>query len=106
MTSDFQKIWDDLRSLGFSNVREGKRDTMADLRRLGIEGDIVVNLTMANRFYLQLERISQNIDPLNLCLMDWDKAGNELAKQLISYGEACDLIPVDKNSSITFQIYS
>ena len=38
--SDFQKIWDDLRSLRFPIVVEGKRDTIA-LRRLGIEGDII-----------------------------------------------------------------
>ena len=38
--SDFQKIWDDLRSLKSPIVVEGKRDTIA-LRRLGIEGDII-----------------------------------------------------------------
>ena len=94
--SDFQKIWDDLRSLRFPIIVEGKRDTIA-LRRLGIESDII-EINDGKSVLSTVERISQKFGRSSqfIILMDWDKTGNKLAKQLISYGEACDLIPNDK----------
>ena len=94
--TDFQKIWDDLKSLRAPIVVEGKRDTIA-LRRLGIETDII-EINDGKSLLSTVERISQKFGRSSqfIILMDWDKTGNKLAKQLISYGEACDLIPNDK----------
>ena len=93
---DFQKIWDDLKSLRVPIVVEGKRDTIA-LRRLGIETDII-EINDGKSLLSTVERISQKFGRSSqfIILMDWDKTGNKLAKQLRSYGEACDLIPNDK----------
>ena len=94
--SDIQKIWDDLRSLRYPIVVEGKRDTIA-LRRLGIEADII-EINDGKSVLSTVERISQKFGRSSqfIILMDWDITGNILSKQLISYGEACDLIPNDK----------
>ena len=94
--SDFQKIWSDLRSLNFPIIVEGKRDKIA-LRKLGIEGDII-QLNDGKSVLSTIERISQRFGRSSqfVILMDWDKTGNKLAKQLVSFGEACDLVPNDK----------
>ena len=94
--SDFQKIWSDLRSLNYPIIVEGKRDKIA-LRKLGIEGDII-QLNDGKSVLSTIERISQRFGRSSqfVILMDWDKTGNKLAKQLVSFGEACDLVPNDK----------
>ena len=94
--SDFQKIWRDLRSLNYPIIVEGKRDKIA-LRKLGIEGDII-QLNDGKSVLSTIERISQRFGRSSqfVILMDWDKTGNKLAKQLVSFGEACDLVPNDK----------
>ena len=94
--SDFQKIWSDLRSLNFPIIVEGKRDKIA-LRKLGIKGDII-QLNDGKSVLSTIERISQRFGRSSqfVILMDWDKTGNKLAKQLVSFGEACDLVPNDK----------
>ena len=94
--SDFQKIWSDLRSLNYPIIVEGKRDKIA-LRKLGIEGDII-QLNDGKSVLSTIERILQRFGRSSqfVILMDWDKTGNKLAKQLVSFGEACDLVPNDK----------
>ena len=93
---EFQKIWDELRFQCLPIVVEGKRDTIA-LRKLGIEEEII-EINDGKSLLSTVERISQSFGSSHqfIILMDWDKTGNKLAKQLISYGEACDLIPNDK----------
>ena len=93
---DFQKIWDDLKSLNAPTVVEGKRDTLA-LRRLGFEGNII-ELNDGKSVLSTVERILQEFGRSSefIILMDWDRTGNKLAKQLVTYGEACDLVPNDK----------
>lgn len=94
--SDFQKIWSDLSSLNFPIIVEGKRDKIA-LRKLGIKADII-QLNDGKSVLSTIERISQRFGRSSqfVILMDWDKTGNKLAKQLVSFGEACDLVPNDK----------
>ncbi|OIR23484.1 MAG: hypothetical protein BEU00_02650 [Marine Group III euryarchaeote CG-Epi3] len=93
---DFQKFWSDLQSLGFPIVVEGKRDTLA-LRKLGIDADII-ELNDGTSVLSTVERLFQKFGSSSefIILTDWDKTGNKLAKQLILYGESCDLIPNDK----------
>ena len=79
-----------------SDYSWGKRDKIA-LRKLGIEGDII-QLNDGKSVLSTIERISQRFGRSSqfVILMDWDKTGNKLAKQLVSFGEACDLVPNDK----------
>ena len=92
----FQKIWDELKSLSCPIVVEGKRDARA-LRKLGINQEII-EINDGKSVLSTVERISRLFGRSSefIILMDWDKTGNKLAKQLISYGESCDLIPNDK----------
>ena len=93
---EFQKIWDELKLSDFPIVVEGKRDTKA-LRELGIVKH-VIELNDGTSVLSTVERIFQNSGSSSefIILTDWDKAGDKLAKQLISYGESCDLIPNDR----------
>ena len=72
-------------------------ENAADASIKGIEGDII-EINDGKSVLSTVERISQKFGRSSqfIILMDWDKTGNKLAKQLISYGEACDLIPNDK----------
>ena len=100
----FQKIWDELKSLSCPIVVEGKRDTRA-LRKLGIDGEII-EINDGKSVLSTVERISRLFGRSSefIILMDWDKTGNKLAKQLISYGESCDLIPNDKLRNLLSKI--
>lgn len=93
---DFQKILEKLQINTAPVIVEGKRDTAA-LKKLGFNGTII-ELNDGTSVLTTIERISQNHDSSKefIILTDWDKTGNKLAKQLISYGEACDLNPNDE----------
>ena len=93
---DFQRILNDLQSLNSPIVVEGKRDTIA-LRKLEINSEII-EINDGTSVLNTVERIFQNFGSLTIfiILTDWDKTGNKLAKQLISYGEASDLKPNDQ----------
>ena len=93
---DFQKILEKLQNTTSPVIVEGKRDTAA-LKKLGFNGTII-ELNDGTSVLTTIERIFQNQGSSTefIILMDWDKTGNKLAKQLISYGEACDLNPNDE----------
>ena len=93
---DFQKILEKLQSNTSPVIVEGKRDSAA-LKKLGFNGTII-ELNDGTSVLTTIERIFQNQGSSTefIILMDWDKTGNKLAKQLISYGEACDLNPNDE----------
>tara|TARA_Y100001970_G_C14093355_1_gene781250 strand:- start:506 stop:892 length:387 start_codon:yes stop_codon:yes gene_type:complete len=92
---DFQIILENLKSTNSPIVVEGKRDTIA-LKKIGIKNEII-ELNDGTSVLTTVERIFQNYGSSIefIILTDWDKTGNKLAKQLISYGETCDLIPND-----------
>ena len=93
---DFQKILKKLQNNTSPVIVEGKRDTAA-LKKLGFNGTII-ELNDGTSVLTTIERIFQDQGSSTefIILMDWDKTGNKLAKQLISYGEACDLNPNDE----------
>jgi len=93
---DFQKILEKLQNTTSPVIVEGKRDAAA-LKKLGFNGTII-ELNDGTSVLTTIERIFQNQGSSTefIILMDWDKTGNKLAKQLISYGEACDLNPNDE----------
>tara|TARA_B100000953_G_C18013106_1_gene418609 strand:- start:455 stop:868 length:414 start_codon:yes stop_codon:yes gene_type:complete len=93
---DFKKILEKLQSNTSPVIVEGKRDTLA-LKKLGFNGTII-ELNDGTSVLTTIERIFQNQGSSAefIILTDWDKTGNKLAKQLISYGEACDLNPNDE----------
>jgi len=93
---DFQNILSALRLDNLSIVVEGKRDTIA-LRKLEITNPII-ELNDGTSVLNTIERIFQNSGTSTefIILTDWDKTGNKLAKQLISYGESSDLRPNDE----------
>ena len=92
---DFQNILSSLRLDNLPIVVEGKRDTIA-LRKLEITNPII-ELNDGTSVLTTVERIFQNSGASTefIIMTDWDKTGNKLAKQLISYGEASDLKPND-----------
>ena len=93
---DFQNILSALRLDNLSIVVEGKRDTIA-LRKLEITNPII-ELNDGTSVLNTIERIFQDSGTSTefIILTDWDKTGNKLAKQLISYGESSDLRPNDE----------
>lgn len=93
---DFQKILEKLQNNTSPVIVEGKRDAAA-LKNLGFNGTII-ELNDGTSVLTTIERIFQDQGSSTefIILMDWDKTGNKLAKQLISYGEACDLNPNDE----------
>ena len=93
---DFQAALEDLRSTNSLIIVEGKRDTVA-LKKIGIKNEII-ELNDGTSVLTTIELIFQNYGSSTefIILTDWDKTGNKLAKQLISYGESCDLIPNDR----------
>ena len=92
---DFQNILSSLRLDNLPIVVEGKRDTIA-LRKLEVTNPII-ELNDGTSVLTTVERIFQNSGASTefIIMTDWDKTGNKLAKQLISYGEASDLKPND-----------
>ena len=92
---DFQVILEELKNINSPIIVEGKRDTIA-LKKIGIENEII-ELNDGTSVLATIERIFQNYGSSTefVILTDWDKTGNKLAKQLISYGESCDLSPND-----------
>ena len=92
---DFQNILSSLRLDNLPIVVEGKRDTIA-LRKLEVTNPII-ELNDGTSVLATVERIFQNSGASTefIIMTDWDKTGNKLAKQLISYGEASDLKPND-----------
>ena len=93
---DFKPILEELQNLDVPVVVEGKRDTIA-LKKIGC-GAMIIELNDGTSVLSTVERISQKFGRASefIIMTDWDKTGNKLAKQLISYGESCDLIPNDK----------
>jgi len=93
---DFQRILNDIKSLNLPIVVEGKRDTIA-LQKLEINSEII-EINDGTSVLNTVECIFQNfgLSTEFIILTDWDKTGNKLAKQLISYGEASDLKPNDQ----------
>ena len=92
---DFHSILSALRLDNLPIVVEGKRDTIA-LRKLDIINPII-ELNDGTSVLTTVERIFQDSGASTefIIMTDWDKTGNKLAKQLISYGEASDLKPND-----------
>ena len=92
---DFQLILENLQSTNSPVIVEGKRDTLA-LKKIGFKG-VIIELNDGTSVLATIERIFQAYGSSTefIILTDWDKSGNKLAKQLISYGESCDLIPND-----------
>ena len=84
--SDFQKIWDDLRSLSFPIVVEGKRDTIA-LRRLGIDNKQINELKELYgiifddkySFKYRIKNINTEKNPLVKKIVEFLKADNNRA---------------------------
>ena len=89
----FNRIWDSLKEINAPVIVEGKRDTVA-LRKLGYSGNLI-ELNDGKSVLSTVEKLVREYDRGSnfIILMDWDRTGEKLAKQLKDYGEACDLSP-------------
>ena len=83
---DFKPILEELQNLDAPVVVEGKRDTIA-LKKIGCIA-MIIELNDGTSVLSTVERISQKFGRATefIIMTDWDKTGNKLAKQLISYG--------------------
>ena len=89
----FNRIWDSLKEINAPVIVEGKRDTVA-LRKLGYSGNLI-ELNDGKSVLSTVENLVREYGRGSnfVILMDWDRTGEKLAKQLKDYGEACDLSP-------------
>ena len=89
----FNRIWDSLKEINAPVIVEGKRDTVA-LRNLGYTGNLI-ELNDGKSVLSTVEKLVREYGRGSnfVILMDWDRTGEKLAKQLKDYGESCDLCP-------------
>ena len=89
----FNRIWDSLKEINAPVIVEGKRDTVA-LRKLGYSGNLI-ELNDGKSVLSTVEKLVREYGRGSnfIILMDWDRTGEKLAKQLKDYGESCDLSP-------------
>ena len=89
----FNRIWDSLKEIDAPVIVEGKRDTVA-LRKLGYSGNLI-ELNDGKSVLSTVEKVGREYGQGSnfIILMDWDRTGEKLAKQLKDYGESCDLSP-------------
>ena len=89
----FNRIWDSLKEIDAPVIVEGKRDTVA-LRYLGYSGNLI-ELNDGKSVLSTVENLVQKYGRGSnfVILMDWDRTGEKLPKQLKDYGESCDLSP-------------
>ena len=89
----FNRIWDSLKEINAPVIVEGKRDTVA-LRNLGYSGNLI-ELNDGKSVLSTVEKLVREYGRGSnfIILMDWDRTGEKLAKQLKDYGESCDLSP-------------
>ena len=89
----FNRIWDSLKEINAPVIVEGKRDTVA-LRNLGYSGNLI-ELNDGKSVLSTVENLVREYGRGSnfVILMDWDRTGEKLAKQLKDYGESCDLSP-------------
>ena len=89
----FNRIWDSLKEINAPVIVEGKRDTVA-LRNLGYSGNLI-ELNDGKSVLSTVEKLVREYGRGTnfIILMDWDRTGEKLAKQLKDYGESCDLSP-------------
>ena len=66
------------------------------MEKIGFKGKII-ELNDGTSVLSTVERIFQihGSSTEFIILTDWDRAGDKLAKQLVTYGESCDMIPND-----------
>ena len=89
----FKRIWDSLKEINAPVIVEGKRDTVA-LRTLEYSGNLI-ELNDGKSVLSTVENLVREYGQGSnfVILMDWDRTGEKLAKQLKDYGESCDLSP-------------
>ena len=89
----FNRIWDSLKEINAPVIVEGKRDAVA-LRNLGYTGNLI-ELNDGKSVLSTVEKLVREYGRGSnfVILMDWDRTGDKLAKQLKNYGESCDLYP-------------
>ena len=89
----FNRIWDSLKEINAPVIVEGKRDAIA-LRNLEYGGNLI-ELNDGKSVLSTVENLVREYGRGSnfVILMDWDRTGEKLAKQLKDYGESCDLSP-------------
>ena len=89
----FNRIWDSLKEINAPVIVEGKRDAIA-LRNLEYGGNLI-ELNDGKSVLSTVEKLVREYGRGSnfIILMDWDRTGEKLAKQLKDYGESCDLSP-------------
>ena len=89
----FNRIWDSLKEINSPVIVEGKRDAIA-LRNLEYGGKLI-ELNDGKSVLSTVENLVREYGRGSnfVILMDWDRTGEKLAKQLKDYGESCDLSP-------------
>ena len=89
----FNRIWDSLKEINAPVIVEGKRDAIA-LRNLEYGGNLI-ELNDGKSVLSTVENLVREYGRGSnfVILMDWDRTGEKLSKQLKDYGESCDLSP-------------